>query len=160
MTATPTTTTIITAIPTNTHDHTIGHCRAQRQALYYACEHCAEPHPIMSTTNTTAVCATNAHDHTIGHCRAQRQALYSCTELCSNTPAVQPTPALLHPTQTSASTSTTASVSASASASEDEWTDSQEELERWGMEESVVETKKSPTADSRLKFDEVSRFWQ
>ncbi|KAI4922050.1 hypothetical protein J4E90_000478 [Alternaria incomplexa] len=57
------------------------------------------------------------HNLTIGHCRAQRQALYSHTDL--GTPTLlkkHPKPIIFTPR-----------------ASEDEWTESQEELERWGM---------------------------
>jgi hypothetical protein len=52
-------------------------------------------------------------------------------------------------------------------ASEDEWTESLEELERWGMEaagtkksESSQATTPNDTHGGGLKYEEVMRFWQ
>ncbi|KAI4664852.1 uncharacterized protein J4E79_003150 [Alternaria viburni] len=73
----------------------------------------------MAAPSTTAatMLTPDRHNLTIGHCRAQRQALYSHTDL--GTPKLlkkHPKPIIFTPR-----------------ASEDEWTESQEELERWGM---------------------------
>ncbi|KAI4700970.1 hypothetical protein J4E81_003934 [Alternaria sp. BMP 2799] len=73
----------------------------------------------MAAPSTTAatMLTPDRQNLTIGHCRAQRQALYSHTDL--GTPTLlqkHPKPIIFTPR-----------------ASEDEWTESQEELERWGM---------------------------
>jgi 16S rRNA G527 N7-methylase RsmG len=102
-------------------------------------------------TTAAAILTTNQHDHTIGHCRAQRQTLYSCSELCA--------PVQLQPNQKP--------VVSTLQGSEDEWTESHEELERWGME--VTETTKPEASQATtpndthgcgLKFEEVTKFWQ
>ncbi|KAF7682245.1 hypothetical protein GT037_001221 [Alternaria burnsii] len=104
-----------------------------------------------STTKTaTVVSASNQHDHIIGHCRAQRHTLYSCSESCI-------------PVQLKSSQKPTAI----PQLSEDTWTDSQEELERWGMEatemtkpESSQTATPNDTHGGGLKYEEVARFWQ
>jgi hypothetical protein len=106
----------------------------------------------VSTTTTTAaaVLTTNQHDHIIGHCRAQRQTLYSCSDVC--------TPLQSQPIQKPVAT---------PQASEDDWTESQEELERWGMD-TTEEIEPAPsevttpndTHRGELKYEEVMRFWQ
>ena len=73
----------------------------------------------MAAPSTTAatMLTPDRQNLTIGHCRAQRQALYSHTDL--GTPTLlqkRPKPIIFTPR-----------------VSEDEWTESQEELERWGM---------------------------
>jgi hypothetical protein len=104
-----------------------------------------------TTTTAAAVLTTNQHDHIIGHCRAQRQTLYSCSD--THTPVQLPSnqkPAVLTPQK-----------------DEDEWTESQEELERWGMEatrtpkpESSQATTPNDTQGAGLKYEEVMKFWQ
>ncbi|KAG9191751.1 hypothetical protein G6011_10485 [Alternaria panax] len=103
-----------------------------------------------SATATAVVLTTNQHDHIIGHCRAQRQTLYSCSEICA--------PAQLQPTQKPI---------AAQQGSEDMWTESQEELERWGMEatettkpDSSQATAPNDTHGGGLKYEDVMKFFQ
>ncbi|KNG52709.1 hypothetical protein TW65_00126 [Stemphylium lycopersici] len=100
----------------------------------------------MTATTIIAAVATNQHDHTVGHCRAQRQALYSCSEHCEGAPA-QPLPKPIVST---------------AQRGEDDWTESQEELGRWGMQ--AIEATKADTSQATipneiqgggLKFEDV-----
>lgn len=105
----------------------------------------------MATSSTTAatILTPDRHNLTIGHCRAQRQALYSCTDLG--------TPTLLQ--------KTSKPIILTPRVSEDEWAESQEELERWGM--GATETTKpgfsQVTTPSRsqgrgLEYEEVIGF--
>lgn len=105
----------------------------------------------MPATAIIAAVATNQHDHTVGHCRAQRQALYSYSGHCEAAPA-QPLqkPVILTP-----------------QCDDDDWTESQEELGRWGIE--AAETTKLDTSQATtpneiqgagLKFEDVMKFWQ
>jgi hypothetical protein len=126
-----------TAVLTNAHDHTIGHCRAQRHSLY--CDPTCPARIALATTTS----ATNLNDHTIGHCRAQRQDLYCYphAELAHHEPIVVAPIA----------------VPSVVTKADDDWTESKEELGRWGMNEEVVK-KEGKTAD--LKIEEVEKFWQ
>jgi hypothetical protein len=123
------TTNTINSTPTNISDHTIGHCRAQRHSLY-TCPH-TEPR-----THVAVAIATNPHDHTIGHCRAQRQEIY-CYPHADLSPArksgaeVEGLLVVKGPLENS---------SENASENEDGWTESREELERWGMQGEKVDS--------------------
>ena len=107
----------------------------------------------MTATIELVAVATNQHDHTIGHCRAQRHTLYSHTEY-RQAPAAQPhleKPAVTTPP-----------------CNEEEWTESQEELARWGIDASDTPKSDSSQASTPtetpgrecLKIEDVEKFWQ
>ncbi|EUC41982.1 hypothetical protein COCMIDRAFT_8388 [Bipolaris oryzae ATCC 44560] len=107
----------------------------------------------MTATTIIAAVPTNQHDHTIGHCRAQRHTLYEYTEHCQTQGTQQ------QHVQESA-------VSQPKVCSEEEWTESPEELARWGIQAS--EPARQDAASARrvhkeaecLRIEDVAKFWQ
>jgi hypothetical protein len=119
-----------------------------------------------------AVLTTNTHDHTIGHCRAQRHTLYSShTEHCCE---VQESHQQQHGGK--------AAVAKPLCGADEPWTESREELARWGIVEAsetaaldtspMVTTTTTTTApttpsevveeetDGCLRIEDVAKFWQ
>ncbi|KAH7558295.1 hypothetical protein BM1_05567 [Bipolaris maydis] len=108
----------------------------------------------MTATRIIAAVPTNRHDHTIGHCRAQRHTLYAYTEHCQ-TQGIQQQQHVQEPT-----------VSQPQSCSEEEWTESSEELARWGMQASEPARQEAAPVSrvhqgaECLRIEDIAKFWQ
>ncbi|USP73358.1 hypothetical protein yc1106_00632 [Curvularia clavata] len=107
----------------------------------------------MTAATELVAVTTNQHDHTIGHCRAQRHILYSQTEY-RQAQAAQP-----HLEKPVVST---------PPCNDEEWTESQEELTRWGIDASDMpksDSSQAPTPSEMpeqecLRIEDVEKFWQ
>ncbi|XP_014561700.1 hypothetical protein COCVIDRAFT_85884, partial [Bipolaris victoriae FI3] len=105
--------------------------------------------PNMTATTIITAVPTNQHDHTIGHCRAQRHTLYAYTEHCQTVDA-KPNPTVSQPQP----------------CSEDEWTESSEELARWGIQaaeparQDAVPATRVHEEPECLRIEDVAKFWQ
>jgi hypothetical protein len=179
------TTTIVDSLAgtTNFNDHIVGHCRAQRHSLY--CHPHIESCPHVDVSGTTTPKSLNEHmnvDHchaqqeaqhchthiepsaqldldaasrtAIGHCRAQRQALYCCPHSGSTTPVGNATQA-----------NSVVAAMVTLEVNDNDWTESREELGRWGMVDVEIATPKvegelQEGKVGELKFGEVENFWQ